>query len=193
MKKYYKNGKLVNKPTSLFHKGINYIPPTDEILIDAGYIIKEDELFMKLALEEAELALETGDIPVGAVITCNGEVIARGRNRREADKNAVAHAEVIAIEEACKKIGGWRLSDCTLYVTLEPCPMCAGAIVNARISRVVYGASDSVSGCVGSVLNFNAYPFNHTFSVTQGVLEEESVQMLRSFFEKKRNKVNKRL
>ena len=149
---------------------------------------ENDEIFMKLALDEAEIAIATGDIPVGAVITRGGEVIARGRNRREADKNAVAHAEVLAIEEACKKLGTWRLHECTLYVTLEPCPMCAGAIVNSRIQRVVFGASDSVSGCVGSVLDLNAYPFNHAFQVTGGVLEDESVQLLKDFFEEKRRK-----
>ena len=151
-------------------------------------MITKDEFFMKLALEEARSACETGDIPVGAVIVRDGQVIASGKNRREADGNAVAHAEVIAIENACRALGGWRLSDCTLYVTLEPCPMCAGAIVNSRISRVVFGASDSVSGCVGSVLDLNAYPFNHAFEVTSSVLEDECSDILREFFEEKRKK-----
>lgn len=150
-----------------------------------------DEFFMRIALDEARSACETGDIPVGAVITCGDEIVAKGRNRREERGNAVAHAEVLAIEEACQRMGSWRLSDCTLYVTLEPCPMCAGAIVNSRIKRVVYGASDSVSGCVGSVLNINSYPFNHAFKVTSGVLSDESTELLRNFFEKKRKQKNK--
>ena len=149
---------------------------------------EKDELFMRIALEEAEAALTTGDIPVGAVITRGGEIIARGRNRREIDGNAVAHAEILAIQDACEKIGSWRLSDCTLYVTLEPCPMCAGAIVNSRLPRVVFGASDSVSGCVGSVIDLNAYPFNHAFEVTRGVLEDDSIRLLHGFFEEKRQK-----
>lgn len=149
---------------------------------------ENDEFFMTLALDEARAACLTGDIPVGAVIVRGNEVIARGRNRREIDGSAIAHAEILAIEEACKGLASWRLSECTLYVTLEPCPMCAGAIVNSRISRVVYGATDSVSGCVGSVLDLNAYPFNHAFEVTSGVLADESIQLLRDFFEDKRRK-----
>ena len=153
----------------------------------------KDEFFMSLALEEARHACETGDIPVGAVITCGDEIIGYGRNRREEQGNAVAHAEVLAIEAACKRLGSWRLSGCTLYVTLEPCPMCAGAIVNSRIERVVFGASDSVSGCVGSVIDLNAYPFNHAFKVTRGVLENESAELLRKFFEDKRTSSRKKI
>ena len=151
-----------------------------------------DELFMSYALDEARAASETGDIPVGAIIVREGEIIARGRNRREIDGSAIAHAEILAIDEACKRLGSWRLPDCTLYVTLEPCPMCAGAIVNSRIPRVVFGASDSVSGCVGSVIDLNAYPFNHAFEVTGGVLEDESIELLRDFFESKRKKNDKK-
>ena len=147
----------------------------------------KDEEIMRLALEEAKYACGTGDVPVGAVITCGDEVIAYGRNRREERGNAVAHAEILAIEAACEKLGSWRLSGCTLYVTLEPCPMCAGAIINSRIERVVIGASDSISGCVGSVIDLNAYPFNHAFDVTRGVLENESAELLKKFFEDKRS------
>ena len=142
--------------------------------------------YMRLALEQALLAKKGGDVPVGAVIVKNGQVIALGHNRREQDGNALAHAECVAIEQACKVLGGWRLSDCTLYVTLEPCPMCAGAIVNARIGRVVYGAKDSVAGCVGSKIHLFAMDFNHTPTVTTGVLEEECAALLEEFFKNKR-------
>ena len=142
--------------------------------------------FMKLALEQAHLALQGGDVPVGAVIVKNGQVIAKGYNRREADGNALAHAECVAIEQACKVVGSWRLTDCTLYVTLEPCPMCAGAIVNSRIERVVYGAKDEVAGCVGSKIQLFAMDFNHTPKVTTGVMEQECAQVLTDFFEKRR-------
>lgn len=142
--------------------------------------------FMKLALEEAKKAGALGDVPVGAVIVKNGKVIATGHNRREADGNALAHAECLAIEKACKVLGGWRLTDCTLYVTLEPCPMCAGAIVNARIPRVVYGAKDETAGCVGSKIQLFALDFFHTPKVTTGVLEDECRSLLTSFFEKRR-------
>ncbi len=142
--------------------------------------------FMKLALEEAKKAGEAGDVPVGAVMVKGGKVIATGHNRREAQGNALAHAECVAIENACKALGGWHLTDCTLYVTLEPCPMCAGAIVNARIDRVVYGAKDTVAGCVGSKINLFAMDFNHTPKVTLGVMEEECTALLTEFFKEKR-------
>ena len=142
--------------------------------------------FMKLALEEAKKAEELGDVPVGAVIVKNGKVIATGHNRREADGNALAHAECLAIEAACRVLGGWRLTDCTLYVTLEPCPMCAGAIVNSRIGRVVYGAKDEVAGGVGSKIQLFSLDFLHTPKGTTGVLEEECRNLLTSFFEKRR-------
>ena len=147
-----------------------------------------DVKYMKIALEEAKKAFECSEVPVGAVIVRNNEIVAVAHNLRETDRVATAHAELIAIEEACRALGGWRLSECTLYVTLEPCPMCAGAIVNSRIDRVVYGASDSAAGCLGSVINFNSYPFNHAFDVEGGVLENECASILRRFFENKRNK-----
>lgn len=142
--------------------------------------------FMEEALQQARLALAFGDVPVGAVVVKEGVVIGRGYNRREADGNALAHAECEAIADACKTLGSWRLQDCTLYVTLEPCPMCAGAIINARIARVVYGAKDEVAGCVGSKINLFAMDFNHTPKVTVGVLERECAALLTDFFKEKR-------
>ena len=148
----------------------------------------KDVEYMKIALEEAEKAFECSEVPVGAVIVRGNEIVATAHNLRETDRLATAHAELIAIERACHALGGWRLSGCTLYVTLEPCPMCAGAIVNSRIDRVVYGAPDSAAGCLGSVIDFNSYPFNHAFEVEGGVLENECASMLRAFFENKRTK-----
>ena len=148
----------------------------------------EHEIYMKEALAEAKLALETGDVPVGAVVVKDGRIIARAHNRREADRVATAHAELLAMEEACRALGSWRLSDCTLYVTLEPCPMCAGTAVNARIPPVVYGAKDAKAGAMGSVLSLSAYPLNHSPKITSGVLEEECRALLREFFERKRKK-----
>ena len=148
----------------------------------------EHEPYMKEALAEARLALKTGDVPVGAVVVKDGAIIARAHNRREADRVATAHAELLAIEEACRVVGSWRLSDCTLYVTLEPCPMCAGTVVNARIPHVVYGAKDAKAGAMGSVLSLSAYPLNHSPKITSGVLEEECRALLREFFEGKRKK-----
>ena len=144
--------------------------------------------FMREALELARLAADMGEIPVGALVvdSNSGEVIARAHNLRENNKLATAHAEILAIEEACRKRGGWRLNGCTLYVTLEPCPMCAGAIVNSRIDRVVWGADDMVAGCCGSVINFNSYPFNHSFATTSGVCENECKELLQEFFQTKR-------
>ena len=144
--------------------------------------------FMREALELARLAADMGEIPVGALVvdSNSGEVIARAHNLRENNKLATAHAEILAIEAACRKRGGWRLNGCTLYVTLEPCPMCAGAIVNSRIDRVVWGADDMVAGCCGSVINFNFYPFNHAFDMSSGVCEEECKAVLQEFFQTKR-------
>ena len=147
-----------------------------------------DKFFMDEALRLAEIAAELGEIPVGAVVVKDGEIVGRGYNLRENKKSATAHAEVIAIEEACKAVGDWRLTGCTLYVTLEPCPMCAGAIVNSRIERVVYGAKDNAAGCCGSLINFNAYPFNHSFTVDCGARESECKAILKEFFERKRKK-----
>ncbi len=138
------------------------------------------------ALALAKEAYEAGEVPVGAVVVKNGELVGRGRNARESTHSATAHAELLAIDDACRTLGSWRLSGCTLYVTLEPCHMCAGALVNSRIERVVFGARDALAGCLGSVLNINAYPFNHAFSVSEGVLSAESGALLTDFFEKKR-------
>lgn len=148
----------------------------------------QDTIYMNEALALAEEALRSGEVPVGAVIVKDGEVLCGAYNLRETNGVATAHAELLAIEEACRLLGGWRLSGCTLYVTLEPCPMCAGAIVNSRIDRVVYGVKDPAAGCCGSVLNFNAYPFNHAFSLTRGVCEEECRALLKRFFADRRGK-----
>lgn len=147
-----------------------------------------DERFMNRALELAELAAGMGEVPVGAVVVKDGEIIAEGYNRRESDKNALAHAEVLAIDAACRKLGGWRLHMCDLYVTLEPCPMCAGAIVNSRIRRVIVGSKDSKAGAFGSLINFNHYPLNHHPEIIFGVCERKSTLLLRRFFEKLREK-----
>ena len=138
--------------------------------------------FMRAALEQARLAAAEREVPIGAVIVRGGEVIAVGRNRRETGKSALAHAEIEAIRAACEELRSWRLSDCALYVTLEPCPMCAGAIINARIRTVVYGAPDPKAGACGSVINLFACPFNHTPMVVRGVLEKECAELLRDFF-----------
>ena len=141
---------------------------------------------MELALEQARLAANLNETPIGAVLVWEGEVVVSAFNRRELDRIATAHAKILAINEACRKLGGWRLHKATLYVTLEPCPMCAGAIINARIKRVVYGASDRKAGCCGSILDLFREPFNHHPEVTGGVLAEESAALLSSFFKKLR-------
>ncbi len=143
---------------------------------------QDDQIFMQEAIRLAQLAADQGEIPVGAVIVRNGTILASAHNLREKNKIVTAHAELLAIEEACRKLGDWRLSDTTLYVTLEPCPMCAGTIVNARIPRVVYGVKDAEAGCCGSILNLNTYPFHHAFSITSGVCEEECRRVLQEFF-----------
>ena len=145
-----------------------------------------DVFFMSEALLLAKEAYALGEVPVGALVVREGEIIGRGHNKREALGSATAHAEIIAIEEACKALGAWRLDGCTLYVSMEPCPMCAGAIVNSRIRRVVFGCKDAVAGCLGSVLNLNAYPFNHSFELTGGVLGAEAKELLGEFFKEKR-------
>ncbi len=141
-----------------------------------------DEEFMTIALEEAALAAAEGETPVGAVVVRYDEVIARAHNRREIEKNALCHAELSAIDQACKALGGWRLVDCDLYVTLEPCPMCSGAIINSRIVRLLYGARDSKAGCAGSVCNLFDMPFNHRPEITGGVLEAQCSAVLSDFF-----------
>ena len=142
----------------------------------------EDLEFMDQALELARQAAAAGEVPVGCVIVRWGEVVGRGRNRREGDRTALGHAELEAINDACRTLGGWRLWECTLYVTLEPCPMCAGAIVNARIPRVVYGARDAKAGSCGSVCDLFSMAYNHHPQVEAGVLEEECAKLLTDFF-----------
>ena len=146
----------------------------------------DDLQFMDAALELAKEAAADGEVPVGCVIIRNGQIVGRGRNRRETAKTALGHAEIEAIADACKNLGGWRLWECTLYVTLEPCPMCAGAIINARIPRVVFGASDEKCGACGSVCDLFSMEFNHHPQVEKGVREAESSQLLKEFFEQLR-------
>lgn len=147
----------------------------------------EREAYMKEALALAYQCLATNDVPVGCVVVSpRGEIIGRGRNRREERQLAQAHAEIEAIEEACRAVGSWRLTGCGLYVTLEPCPMCAGAILNARIGEVWYGAKEEKTGCCGSVLNLFAEGFPYKAAVRGGVLEEECAGLLRRFFETRR-------
>lgn len=147
-----------------------------------------DDIFMRRALELAAEAAALGEVPVGAVVVKDGEIVSEAYNRRELDKNALAHAELLAIDRACAKLGGWRLHKCDLYVTLEPCPMCAGAIVNARIRRVIVGAKDAKAGAMGSLMNVNFYPLNHHPVVEFGVLERECADILREFFLRLREK-----
>lgn len=142
----------------------------------------DDGYFMDEALVLAREAFADGEVPVGCVITRDGEIVGRGRNRRETDKSALAHAEMEAIAQACRNLGGWRLWECTLYVTLEPCPMCAGAIINARIPRVVYGASDRKCGAVSSVCSLFSMDFNHHPQVESGVREGACGELLTEFF-----------
>ncbi len=151
-----------------------------------------DEQFMDAALVLAREAAQEGEVPVGCVIVRNGQIVGAGRNRREAGKSALAHAEIEAISQACAALGGWRLWDCTLYVTLEPCPMCAGAIVNARIPRVVYGASDSKCGACGSVCDLFNMDFNHHPQVETGVRQEECGALLTEFFQNLRVELRSR-
>lgn len=150
------------------------------------------EQYMKMALELARQAADDGEVPVGCIVVENstGNILGRGRNLRESSKNPLTHAEIIAINEASKKRGAWRLIDCTLYVTLEPCPMCTGAVINSRIDRVVFGAYDLKAGACGSVVNLPALPFNHKPEVIGGVLEEECAGILSEFFKQLREKKN---
>ena len=152
----------------------------------------EDLFFMDAALALAKESADEGEVPVGCVIVRGGEIVGRGRNRREKDKNALAHAEIEAISEACRNLGGWRLWECTLYVTLEPCPMCAGAILNARIPRVVYGTSDSKFGACRSVCSLFDMKFNHHPQVEAGVRSEEAAALMRSFFQNLRVELRSR-
>lgn len=146
-------------------------------------IIMNDNVYMQLAIEQAENALRMNEVPIGAVIVYKDEVIATGYNIREQSQATLSHAELIAIHQANQNVGSWRLEDCTLYVTLEPCPMCAGAIVQSRIKRVVYGAYDPKAGCAGTLMNLlDDERFNHRVEVTAGVLEQECSELLKDFF-----------
>ncbi|MBY6054733.1 tRNA adenosine(34) deaminase TadA [Cytobacillus firmus] len=143
----------------------------------------EDELYMREAIKEAKLAEGLEEVPIGAVIVLDGEIIARAHNLREVNQTAIAHAELLAIDKACKKLGTWRLENAVLYVTLEPCPMCSGSIILSRIQKVVYGARDPKGGCAGTLMNLlQDERFNHQSEVVAGVLEEECGEMLSSFF-----------
>lgn len=143
---------------------------------------------MKRAIELAHISADEGEVPVGAVVVKDGEIVGEGRNRRELGKNALYHAETEAIDAACKALGGWRLWQCDMYVTLEPCPMCAGAIINSRIKKVVFGAYDEKAGSFGSVINFNDLPYNHKPELQGGVCEEECKALLSQFFKDLREK-----
>ncbi|MHB9005237.1 MAG: tRNA adenosine(34) deaminase TadA [Coriobacteriia bacterium] len=142
-----------------------------------------DETYMAMALEEARLASVIGEVPIGAVVVCDGAVVARGHNRREIDTDPAGHAEFLAIRDAAARLERWRLSDCTVYVTLEPCPMCAGLMHQARIARCVYGAPDPKAGALGTLYDLHDdVRLNHRFDVTQGILAQESAALLREFF-----------
>lgn len=149
----------------------------------------QDESFMQQALEEARQAAEEGEVPIGAVVVCDGEVVARAHNRRETEADPSAHAEFSAMLQAAKALGRWRLTGCTVYVTLEPCLMCAGLMINARIDRCVFGAADPKGGALGTLYDVSADPrLNHAFEVTAGVLADESAEMLRAFFRERRRR-----
>lgn len=143
---------------------------------------------MKAAIELAKESQKQGEVPVGAVVVKGDTIVGMGKNRREYGKNALYHAEIEAIDNACKKLGGWRLWECDLYVTLEPCPMCAGAIINSRIRRVYFGAYDNKAGSFGSVADFNKLAYNHKPEIYGGIMEEECSKMLTDFFKNLRNK-----
>lgn len=156
--------------------------------------MSQDEYYMDLAIEEAKRAEEKGEVPIGAIIVKDNEIIASAFNLRESEQRSIAHAELLAIDKACKRLGTWRLEETTLYVTLEPCPMCAGAIMLSRVKRVVYGARDPKGGCVGTLMNLlQDDRFNHQVAVTGGILEQECGALLSNFFAniRKRKKENK--
>lgn len=152
--------------------------------------MQRDGIYMKKALELARIAAEQGEVPVGAVVVkkSSGEIIGRGFNRREYGRSPLTHAEIIAIDEASRRLGGWRLIDCELFVTLEPCPMCAGAMINSRIERVVFGAFDPKAGSCGSVVNLFELPYNHKPELVGGVLESECAGILSEFFRELRQR-----
>ncbi len=145
-----------------------------------------DKKFMKRALELANKAFDIGEVPVGAVIVKDGQIIGEGYNMRENKQNALSHAEIEAINCACKNLKSWRLDDCEMYVTLEPCPMCTGAIINSRIKTVIFGAFDKNAGCMDSVINLCDYPFNHKPEIYAGICEDECTKILQNFFKKLR-------
>lgn len=150
---------------------------------------EKDIKFMKEAIKQAKKAYNIEEVPIGCVIVQEDKIIARGYNKRNTKKNTLAHAEMIAIEKACKKLGDWRVENCTMYITLEPCPMCAGAIVQARIPRVVIGTRNQKAGCAGSVLNLlQVQEFNHQVELTEGILQEECSQMMKDFFREMRKR-----
>lgn len=151
-----------------------------------------NDIFMKRAIELAKLSALEGEVPVGAVVVKDNEIVGEGRNRRELGKNALYHAELEAIDCACKRLGGWRLWQCELYVTLEPCPMCAGAIINSRMKAVYYGASDNKAGSFGSVVNFNELSYNHKPEIISGLMAEECSALLTDFFKNLRASKNKK-
>lgn len=146
------------------------------------------EQFMRRALELAEQAANEGEVPVGAIVVKDGVIVGEGRNRRETKKNALAHAEIEAIHQACERLGGWRLTDCDLYVTLEPCPMCTGAIINSRIRKVYAGTADPKAGSCGSVTDLFSLPYNHQPLYQTGMLQEECAGQLKDFFKLLRQK-----
>lgn len=158
-------------------------------------MMTEQEKYMKAALRLAKKSAQEGEVPVGCVIVCDGKIVGRGRNRRETKKSALSHAEIEAIGKACKKLGGWRLHRCDLYVTLEPCPMCAGAIMNARIRKVYYGADDPKAGSCGSLISLFDIAYNHKPELVRGLLREECSGVLTEFFRelRKKRKLEKKL
>ena len=147
-----------------------------------------DKEYMRIAYNEAKKASERGEVPVGAVIVKDGQILSEAKNNREETGDATGHAEILAIREACDALGGWHLSDCTLYVTLEPCPMCMGAIINSRIKRVVFATKDAKAGACGSVIDLSAYPLNHKPVVNNGFMKDECAALLNEFFKAKRYK-----
>ena len=148
----------------------------------------DDDKYMKLAIEQAKIAASMGEIPVGAIIISNGDIISTGYNKREMLTNSLAHAEIVAINSACKKLNSWRILNATLYVTLEPCAMCAGAIINSRIEKVVFGAYDPKAGSFGSLVNLSELRYNHQPQIVSGVCEKECADLLSNFFRELRKK-----
>ena len=153
----------------------------------ADIVMKSADSYMREALEEAKLAYQENEVPIGAVLVCNGEIVARNHNRKEATNDATSHAELLCIQEASQKLGSWHLGDCVLYTTVEPCAMCSGAIINARIPTVIYAAPGIKFGTHLSVVNIlDSKKFNHNVNVTGGILEEESANLLKAFFQERR-------